>query len=464
MLRVKRLPTSITSTKMWPVVAVLVFAVVGTYFLVNSHAATPAASFEAENGSVASGATKLADSGASGGQAVKFSAAATSGFVHPGVFVGRAQLDFVKAKIAAGEQPWTNAYSTAKAKSPASLSYVPKPVPVIQCSPSQPQQNCTDQQDAAVAAYTDALLWYYSGNVAYANKAIEIMNAYANTTTSFAFDTSVYTNGLLEAAWGAQNFARAAEIIRYSNAGWSAADISKFETLLKNAYLPRVINGWTNGGANWQLSMADATIGIGVFTNDRATFDNGISDWRLQVPSAFYMETDTNPTYPNLIGKKAPIPPPNTNWAKPSITYDNMLSYWFGATTFMSGMEGETCRDISHTVFGFEAAANGAETARLQGIDLWGEQKTRLTKALETNAAWLNGSLDGEPQPADWPCNAALKLGGTAYKLGWEVMYNHYANRLGTPLPQTLEVINRIRPTGYGLHMDWETLTSAGTP
>src|SRR5205085_585699 len=32
------------------------------------------------------------------------------GFIHPGVLVNRGQLDFVKAKIAAGTQPWKGAY------------------------------------------------------------------------------------------------------------------------------------------------------------------------------------------------------------------------------------------------------------------------------------------------------------------------------------------------------------------
>src|SRR5215207_4110852 len=32
------------------------------------------------------------------------------GFVHPGVLVSEGDIDFVRAKIAAGEQPWKGAY------------------------------------------------------------------------------------------------------------------------------------------------------------------------------------------------------------------------------------------------------------------------------------------------------------------------------------------------------------------
>ena len=43
----------------------------------------------------------------------------------------------------------------------------------------------------------------------------------------------------------------------------------------------------------------------------------------------------------------------------------------------------------------------------------------------------------------------------------WEIAYNHYATRLGMALPQTLEVVQKVRPTNVDHHMDWETLTHA---
>lgn len=59
------------------VAGALFFAVVGTIFLVSSHAATPTANYEAEAGTVSSPASAVADTGASGGNAVKFSTAGT---------------------------------------------------------------------------------------------------------------------------------------------------------------------------------------------------------------------------------------------------------------------------------------------------------------------------------------------------------------------------------------------------
>jgi hypothetical protein len=54
------------------IAAALVFGVVGTYLLASSHALTPTASLEAEDGTVSGSATIINNANASGGQAVKF--------------------------------------------------------------------------------------------------------------------------------------------------------------------------------------------------------------------------------------------------------------------------------------------------------------------------------------------------------------------------------------------------------
>ncbi len=60
-------------SKYVPVLAVIVvFGGLGTAFLLNTHAATPTASSEAENGTVSSAASKVSDTTASAGQTIKF--------------------------------------------------------------------------------------------------------------------------------------------------------------------------------------------------------------------------------------------------------------------------------------------------------------------------------------------------------------------------------------------------------
>src|SRR4051812_18974931 len=50
-----------------------------------------------------------------------------AGFYHPGILVNRAQLDFIKGKVAAKEEPWKSAFEAAKASEQGSSSYVPHP-------------------------------------------------------------------------------------------------------------------------------------------------------------------------------------------------------------------------------------------------------------------------------------------------------------------------------------------------
>src|SRR4051794_40126609 len=72
---------------------------------------------------------------------------------HPGVLVGRAQLDLVKGRVAAGAQPWLAAYHQMMASSYASLARTPKPRATVECgscfnpSYSNPNYGCTDERE-----------------------------------------------------------------------------------------------------------------------------------------------------------------------------------------------------------------------------------------------------------------------------------------------------------------------------
>src|SRR3954467_6846360 len=103
----------------------------------------------------------------------------SSGFYHPGGLAQRGQLEFVKAKVAAGKEPWKSAFAAAKDSEFGSLSYGPHPRPTVECGPySRPDLGCKDEQRDSDAAYTQALLWAIGGDKAHADKAIEIMNAW----------------------------------------------------------------------------------------------------------------------------------------------------------------------------------------------------------------------------------------------------------------------------------------------
>ena len=101
---------------------------------------------------------------------------APANFTHPGVLVSQDQLDFIRAKVNSGAQPWKAAYNQLIASSYASPSRTPKPRSVVDCGPrSMPNNGCTDEREDAIAAYTDALAWYITRNTSYATESIRLM-------------------------------------------------------------------------------------------------------------------------------------------------------------------------------------------------------------------------------------------------------------------------------------------------
>jgi hypothetical protein len=349
-------------------------------------------------------------------------------FRHPGVLVNRAQLDFVKGKVQSGAQPWKGAFDKAKADPHGSLSYTPHPRAVVECGPSSnPNLGCTDERGDAKAAYTHALLWYFTGNKAHANKAIQIMNAWARTIRDHTNH-----NAPLQTGWAGSFWAPAAEIIRHSNAGWAAADVDRFKSMLRSAYVPELINGSCANG-NWELIMTNALIGIGVFLDDRTTFNKAATLWRGRVPAYIYQTSDGgSPKKPG-------------HCSKPS---------WYGQTTFVNGVGQETCRDFGHMEWGLFAAIQGAETAKQQGVDLYGEQSKRLRDGMEFHAKYNLGAA-----VPSWLCGGSVQ---TANSTAWEIAYNHFSTRYGHSLPNSQRMISRVRPTGHTHFMAWETLTHAG--
>jgi hypothetical protein len=121
-------------------------------------------------------------------------------------------------------------------------------------------------------------------------------------------------------------------------------------------------------------------------------------------------------------------------------------------------------------MMGLAALSTGAETARIQGVDLFGEQQRRIVAGYELNAGFVNQYLDEVQRlgaappstwrPVGWPGEGDFRLGGQGYMNGWELALAHYSAR-GVDMPQTRRVAERTRPTGPGLHMSWDTLAFA---
>lgn len=349
-----------------------------------------------------------------------------AGFHHPGILVNQLQLEELKKRVADGVEPQKSAFAALKESPYGALDYAPQPTDTVSCGPrSTPNIGCKDEQRDCAAAYSQALLWNITGEEAYAKKAIEIMNAWSYTLVG----GHNYANGPVQSAWCGSVWPRAAEIIRHTYKGWSDKDIIQFQNMLRTQYLPWIMHGDCENG-NKELAMSEALINIGVFIEDRATFDLGVEIWRKRTPAYIYLEKD-GPT---------PIEPPGCGpafWSNKGIMPE-----------LVNGILQETARDAHHPGMGFASISNAAETALLQGVDLYDEEGDRITAALEFTAQYL------KPNDVPTPENLKFSLLKT-----WEIAFNHYKNRLGYELPMMTKVIPTNRPTGVDHHMVWETLT-----
>jgi hypothetical protein len=364
--------------------------------------------------------------------------AAPATFVHPGVDVSRSQLDFARTEVLAGAQPWKGAYDQMMASSYASLTRTPKPRAVVECgSYSNPNYGCTDEREDAIAAYTDALAWYITKDARYAQKAIEIMDAWSATITSHT-----NSNAPLQTGWAGASWPKAAEIIKYTYTGtWTNS--ARFSTMLRNVYLPEIING-SNSNGNWELTMMDAAIGISVFLEDRTSYDKAMALFRTRTAAYIYLASDGS------VPKT--VPSQNLN------TTAKIVSYWQGQSTFVTGLTQETCRDFTHTGYGLSSISHVAETSRIQGTDLYGtDVGERLRQALGFQAKYQLGAA-----VPSWLCGGSLTLG-----LGpvTEVGYNALHNRLGIAMTNTQTLTQNNRPAGTNnLFVAWETLTHGDNP
>jgi hypothetical protein len=214
--------------------------------------------------------------------------------------------------------------------------------------------------------------------------------------------------------------------------------------MLQRAALPLIKEGSGSNG-NWELAMIEGLIGLAVLLEDAPLFDSAARMWRERIPAYFYNFA--------LDGAK-PVPAPRGH---PS---------WYDQTVFSnatSGVAQETCRDEGHTSYSVASTANAAETARLQGEDLWAGpgMATRLATALEFNARLL---LPGAKSPPDLCSGRAVDA--HAELPTYEVAYSALALRRGISMPTTLEHILasvRTNENPVDTHMMvFETLTHGG--
>jgi hypothetical protein len=346
------------------------------------------------------------------------SASAAMTWVHPGALDSKAELDFVKAKIAAGAEPWTSQLAKMKDADGGLLKVATPEVNMLS------QANEALSRDDARRAYGNALDWYYTGDVAAANRAIAILNAWTVLQSiNYGSDQSK-----LEAGWVGSLFGPAAEImLGYS--GWQAADIEKVRAMFKRAFYP-VLNTASTWNGNVDLHQISAMMAIAVFNEDETEFNLAVTRLAARMPRYFYLTTDATPTQDS----------------------------WFSPAQWLNGLTQETCRDNNHhSQFGMSGAFGAMETAWHQGVDLYSTYQTRMVAVEELMALQ---SFSGSMQGACSNNAASADVYAT-----WEIGYNHLHNRKGIAMPNTKAMIEgkvrSVNSNGGSWSIFYETLTHA---
>ncbi|MEV7618605.1 alginate lyase family protein [Microbacterium sp. NPDC089321] len=383
----------------------------------------------------------------------------SAGFTHPGVFNSLENLASTKKRIAAGDSPWAESFKQltsspyAKRNAPDFTSFgsasASDPtakkcgtqdrsgcVSVCGSFNENPGVGCADQQADGRAVYAQALAYFYTGDERYAQRAVAILNAY-----SARFKGSRGSNGPLMTAWTAGQMVRGAELIRYSYKPTSKKhefDAKAFGTMLRKVFVPTLTTfdyGRANG--NWKLSAAEGLIGIAVFLDDRQLYDRALEMWRERVEAYVYLSTDGElPTAPVSDAGLYRTPTAlRCQWLDGKAKDCQTDPPTDPGVRFQNGQVQESCRDFGHAAMGLGGIINTAETAWIQGDDLYAEQQARITTGvLYAVQVSLNHKTRG------WP---ASFCGGTddldpslsLVELPVHAVYNAYTVRKGVQMP-----------------------------
>jgi parallel beta-helix repeat protein len=311
-------------------------------------------------------------------------------FVHPGIDQSAQDLAYMKKMVLQGEQPYKNAFNRLKVA--ADLNYVVKPYThVLRGSYGKPNIGGDELAKSAQLAYNCALVWYITQDKAYSSKAIEILNAWSPVLWDFD-----YNDAKLLAAWTGHVLCNAAEILRYTNAGWQQKDIDSFSNMLMTVYYPLLRYYYPQANGNWDGAIIHSILAMAVFTDNRDMFQNAVNHY-LRAP---------------LNG--------------------SIFKY-----IYPSGQCQETTRDQAHVQLGLGEFAGAAQIAYTQGIDLFSVGNNRLALGYEYTAGFLLGQ---KPQSY-----GRISERAKALRDDYEAVYAHYTAR-GVEMPYTKMALDSVRP------------------
>jgi fibronectin type 3 domain-containing protein/regulation of enolase protein 1 (concanavalin A-like superfamily) len=250
-------------------------------------------------------------------------------FTHPGIPLSGSDLSTLKAHVQAGDYPWKQAYDILAADGKSQLTYqMQGPFDSVARNINY---NLNQWRSDMTAAFFQSMMWYFTGNEAYAIKARDILVAWANKQRGFGGQEANLDLGDYAYAFGG-----AASMLRGTWSGWTASNTADVKKLFNNVYWKASgCAGYALGPANKGTLSIAAGAAIAAFSDDPAKVAHVIELMR----------------YIGSTGFKNTLP---------------------------SGEHGESGRDQGHSHGMWSSIAFAAEVLWKQGLDLYSEQDNRL--------------------------------------------------------------------------------------
>ncbi len=353
-------------------------------------------------------------------------AATTTAFAHPGLLHTQADFDRMKQMVDAGTQPYLDGWNQLVNSSLSQSGWTPRATATIIRGGTG--DNVALLYIDIARAYQNALRWKISGDTANGDTARDILNAWSSTLTTVSGNADRY---LAAGLYGYQ-MANAAEIMR----DYPGFDVAQMQEMLLNVFYKPLNERFLIGNeygqdhndayiqnywANWDLSNMAATVAIGIFCDRRDIYDIGVE---------YFKNGAGNGSIYNAI----------------PFLHPDGLAQWQ-----------ESGRDQAHTQLGIGLMATINEMAWNQGDDLYGWANNRFLRAAEYVAKYNNGDDDVPFSTYEWGSgtNGATQTqtvissaSRNEYRPIWEMIYNHYANRMGLAVPNIAVRASLVRTEG----------------
>ncbi len=340
-------------------------------------------------------------------------------YTHPGAPLTLSDLQSLKTNVDQGKEPWKSGYAALAADSRSSLGYnMQGPFTNVSRSPNV---NLNQWRSDMNAIWNLSRMWYFTGDTAYAQKAHDILLAWANTQTSFTGGES-----MLDLGDYAYKFVGGADILRGTWPGWTEADTTAVKAYFGDVLMPASNPyGESQFGAANKGALALVSLGLlAIFNDDTAKLDQVVYQLRTLAHIGLRSSNDI-------------------------------------------GLLGDSLRDQGHAHGQLFSLLMLAEALWKQGIDVYSDSNNRLLAAGE----YFSRVNDLAPTPF-------LPFGTTdAYYIadntnrGWggghialNLIHGAYAVRKGLPAPYTNLRRQDLPVNGDSFMFLKETDPSAATP